>query len=312
MANNSRITNSAGMTAEDERTLSKTIARLERKSMAGDSEEDLQLYLARVRAALAAVPASTSSEARKMIITAGLSAKYTGLVNEKCTTMAGEATLAFLADFCATSPEQAAHDFRGLRQGSRSIAEWRLAVELVGARAKRWDSDIVHCFIEGLTDPVLRAKLIDANNNSRFETLNQLMPVVLRTANSLTSAKKKETAAALEEEQAYALTSPGARPPDSRTCFKCKRPGHIARVCPNTDRVGGGNDGRPSTSQVKCQICDGIGHTARACGAAQPPPLCCQWCNKNGHSAKDCRTRLGKGVNALEEKDGPLNEERDQ
>jgi hypothetical protein len=332
MAHNSRITNPPALpanppqlTAEDERTLSKAIARIERKSMAGDADEDLVQYLLRVKAALAALPSGTSGEAKKMLIVAGLSARYTSLVAERCASSTWQETLNLLEEFVTASREQAEHEFRGLKQGARSISEWRLTVELVGARAKRNNSDIVQCFIEGLTDVALRAELTRANNIGKFDTLNQLMPVVLKTANSLTGARKKDTAtvATLDDEHAFAFSPPGARQayapssqgagaPDNRTCFKCKRQGHLARACPNTDGAGGGNDGRSGNSQLRCQLCDATGHEAGSCSALRPP-IRCQWCKRNGHGAKECRARLaGKGVNALEDSDGPLNEDRDQ
>src|SRR4051794_21264212 len=59
----------------------------ERNRMLSDSTESLEHYLERVLAALASAPAEANDAAKKMILCAGLSARYTSLVNNKCKRM---------------------------------------------------------------------------------------------------------------------------------------------------------------------------------------------------------------------------------
>lgn len=296
----------------------KLIARAERNRMTSDNEEALELYLNRVRQLLAAAPdLSGESEKKKMILTCGLSGKFTSLVLNRCTAMSCEQTLAFLENFCGKGPEQAAVEFRSLRQGSRPIAEWRLAVELVGTKGKRTNSDIIWCFIDGITDTTLRQELMRANAAGNYNSLEDLMPVVMKIASTLTSTRKQEAAATTtEEENVNAVRPPGQpaagpRQTETRSCYNCGERGHIAKFCPKPKQTAKQAAQANSNGQMKCQLCDGIGHEARQCGPTKPY-LRCQWCNIVGHSAKECNKRLKGNVNVVNEKSEPLNEQRDQ
>ncbi|CAB0037871.1 unnamed protein product [Trichogramma brassicae] len=57
--------------------------------------------------------------------------------------------------------------------------------------------------------------------------------------------------------------------PMAELCQLCKRPGHIAKSCPDLP---------------KCQLCQKIGHTARDCKRE----ISCQYCQQKGHEADTC------------------------
>ena len=81
---------------------------------------------------------------------------------------------------------------------------------------------------------------------------------------------------------------------DSRTCYNCGKPGHLAKDCRLPPKGGGKGS---------------YGGGKKGVGKGKGPMLCYN-CGKPGHLAKDCRLGKGKGkgwgkpVNALGDGDG--------
>ncbi|KXN81272.1 26S proteasome regulatory subunit rpn-8 [Leucoagaricus sp. SymC.cos] len=71
-------------------------------------------------------------------------------------------------------------------------------------------------------------------------------------------------------------------------CYRCGKPGHIARACPESTSSGYGafNNG----SQKTCYNCGGVGHMSRDCtqNSNQGSGSRCYNCSQTGHISREC------------------------